>query len=55
MDGNKATLKGDGPDSAAAEQFRDNLKKSFGAVQLLETRNMPDGKSGFAIEVTVNE
>jgi len=37
------------------EQFRDGLKKSFGNVQLLETRNMPDGKSGFAIEVTANE
>lgn len=55
MDGNKATLKGEGSDYSAVEQFRNNLKKSFGDVQLLETRNMPDGKSGFAIEVTENE
>jgi len=55
MDGNKTTLKGEGPDYSAVEQFRSNLKKSFGNVQLLETRNMPEGKSGFAIEVTVNE
>ena len=55
MDGNKATLKGEGPDYSAVEQFRNNLKKSFGDVQLLETRNISDGKSGFAIEVTVNE
>jgi hypothetical protein len=55
MDGNKATLKGEGSDYSAIEQFRNNLIKSFGDVQLLETRNMPDGKSGFAIEVTVNE
>ena len=55
MDGNKATLKGEGSDYSAVEQFRNNLKKSFGDIQLLETRNMPDGKSGFAIEVTVSE
>ena len=55
MDGNKATLKGEGADYSAVEQLRNNLKKSFGDVQLLETRSMPDGKSGFAIEVTVNE
>jgi len=55
MDGNKATLKGESSDYAAVEQFRNNLKKSFSDVQLLETKNMPDGKSGFAIEVTVNE
>ncbi len=55
MDGNKATLKGEGADYASVEQFRNNLKKSFNEVQLLETKNMPDGKSGFAIEVTVNE
>ncbi len=55
MDGNKATLKGEASDYSAVEQFRNNLKKKFGDVQLLETRNMPDGKSGFAIEVTVNE
>jgi len=55
MDGNKATLKGEGSDYSAVEQLRNNLKKSFGDVQLLETRNMPDGKSGFAIEVTVSE
>jgi len=55
IDGNKATLKGEGSDYSAVEQFRNNLKKSFGDVQLLETRNMPDGKSGFAIEVTENE
>ncbi len=55
MDGNRATLKGEGAGYAAVEQFRDNLKKSFGDVQILETKNMPDGKSGFAIEVTVNE
>lgn len=55
MDGAKATLKGEGSDYSAVEQFRNNLKKSFGDVQLLETRNMPDGKSGFAIEVTTNE
>jgi len=55
MDGNKATLKGEGSDYSAVEQLRNNLKKGFGDVQLLETRNMPDGKSGFAIEVTVSE
>ncbi len=55
MDGNKAILKGESADYASAEQFRNNLKKSFSEVQLLETKNMPDGKSGFAIEVTVYE
>lgn len=55
MDGNKATLKGEGADYTVIEQFRNNLKKSFDEVQLLETKNMPDGKSGFAIEVTANE
>jgi GspL periplasmic domain len=55
MDGNKVTLKGEGADHAAIEQFRNNLKRSFNEAQLLETKNMPDGKSGFAIEVTVNE
>jgi len=55
MDGDKATLKGEGADYTTVEQFRNNLKKSFGNVQLLETKNMPDGKSGFAIEVTINE
>jgi hypothetical protein len=55
MDGDKATLKGEGADYTSVEQFRDGLRKSFGDVQLLETRKMPDGKSGFAIEVTLNE
>lgn len=55
MDGDKAILKGESADYSAAEQFRDGLRKSFGSVQLLETRNMPDGKSGFALEVTLNE
>lgn len=55
MDGNKATLKGEASDNTIVEQFKDSLKKSFRDVQLLETRNMPDGKSGFAIEVTANE
>ena len=55
MDGNKATLKGEGSDYSVVEQFRDNLKKKFRDVQLLETRSISEGKSGFAIEVTVNE
>jgi len=55
MDGDRATLKGEGTDYAAVEQFSNSLKKSFGKVQLLETKSMPDGKSVFAIEVTVNE
>lgn len=55
MDGNKVTLKGEGADYAVVEQFKNNLKKNFGDVQLLETKNMPDSKSGFAIEVTSNE
>lgn len=55
MDGNKAILKGEAAEYAFVEQFRNNLKKSFNEVQLLETKNMPDGKSGFAMEVTVNE
>jgi len=55
MDGNKALLKGEAPDYASVEQFRNNLKKSFGEVQLHETKNMPDGKAGFAMEVTVHE
>ncbi|MBI5073631.1 MAG: hypothetical protein HZB62_00430 [Nitrospirae bacterium] len=55
MDGNKAILKGEAADYASAEQFRNSLKKSFSEVQLLETKNMPDGRSGFAMEVTVHE
>ena len=55
MDGDKVTLKGEGADYAVVEQFRNNLKKNFGDVQLLETKNMPDSKSGFAIEVTTDE
>lgn len=55
MDGDKVTLKGEGSDYSVVEQFRNNLKKSSGDVQLLETRSMPDNKSGFAIEVTINE
>ncbi|MBI5846430.1 MAG: hypothetical protein HZB31_00480 [Nitrospirae bacterium] len=55
MDGNKVLLKGDAADYASADQFRNTLKKSFGEVQLLETKNMPDGKSGFALEVTIHE
>lgn len=55
MDGNKAFLKGEAPDYASVEQFRDSLKRSLGEVQLHETKNMPDGKAGFALEVTVDE
>lgn len=55
MDGNSVMLKGEGTDFVSVDQFRDGLKKSFIEVKLLETKNMPDGKSGFAIEVTVDE
>lgn len=55
MDGNKALLKGEAPDYASVEQFKNTLRKNLGEVQLLETKNMPDSKAGFAMEVTVNE
>lgn len=55
MDGNKAVLKGEAADYASVEQFRNNLKKSFNEVRLLETKSMAEGKSGFAMEVTLHE
>lgn len=55
MEGNKVILKGEVPDYSVLELFKNNLKKSFREVQLLETKNMPDAKSGFAVEVTVND
>ncbi len=55
MEGSKATLKGEGEDYASVGQFRDNLNKAFAEVQLIETKKMQDGRSGFVIEVTVNE
>lgn len=55
MEANRAILRGEGADYSAVEQFRNNLKKSFSTVQLLETKNLPDGKAVFVAEVAINE
>jgi hypothetical protein len=55
MDGNKAIVKGEGSDYAVVEQFRNNLKKSFNNLQLLETKSLPDNKVVFVVEVTIHE
>lgn len=55
MDGSRATLKGEGSEYAAVDQFRNNLGKGLKNVQLLETKSMQDGRAVFVMEASLYE
>lgn len=55
IDGDRLSIKGEGRAFAGFEQYKLVLKKNFPAIQLIETKNLSDGKINFVMEATLVE
>lgn len=55
IDQNRLSIKGEGLAFSDLEKYKLALKKSFPAIQLIETKNLSDGKINFVMEAIIVE